>query len=69
MPFIDSCFTDDVTDDEKRQGHRAREVVEEVGADHGFPIIAQLSSHQSTVCLAKLTFHKMELIASLYEYI
>ena len=43
--IYDSRFTDDETEDEKRQGHRAWEAGKEVGADRGFPIITQLSSH------------------------
>lgn len=38
--IYDFRFTDDKTDNEKRQEHGAREVVEDVGADCGFPIIA-----------------------------
>jgi len=34
----DSHFTDSETEDEKGQGHGAREAMEEVGANHGFPI-------------------------------
>lgn len=38
--IYDSRFTDNETDDEKRQGLGGREAVEEVGANRGFPIIA-----------------------------
>lgn len=70
LGFIyDPLFTHDETEDEKRQGHTAREAMEEVGADHGSPIITRLSSHQSTLYLAKLIFHKTALVVSLYEYI
>lgn len=67
--IYDSRFTDDETEDEKRQGHRARGPEEKVGADHRLHIIAQLSSHQSTLYLAKLTFHETTLIVVLCEYI
>lgn len=52
----DSCFIDSETEDEKRQGHRAREA--RVGAYCGFPVIARLSFHRSALYLTKLTFHK-----------
>ena len=70
LDFIyDPRFTHDEAEDEKRQGHTAREAMKEVEADHGFPIITRLSSHQSTLYLAKLIFHKTGLVVPLYEYI
>lgn len=35
----DSHFTDNEAEDEKEQGHGAREAMEEVGTNRGFPII------------------------------
>lgn len=40
-----------------------------VGADHGFPITTPLSPHQSTLYLAKWTFHKTRLAWAPCEYI
>lgn len=70
LGFIyDSHFTDNETEDWKRQGHRAREPVEKMGADHGFPVTTQLSPHQSTLYLAKQAFNKTRLILSPCKYV
>lgn len=58
LRFYDSHFTDNEAEDEKEQGHGAREAMEEVGTNRSFHNCLIIFS------LSQLTFHKTRLTAS-----